>query len=59
MTTPPHNTRRTLPVVAASEITTAGRTEYVVACPCCRAAHRHNAPGPRRAPCGTRYRLET
>lgn len=46
------------PVARPVAVVTAGRIEYAVRCPNCRAWHRHVSLGLKDAPCGGHYRLE-
>ncbi|NJP73804.1 hypothetical protein [Streptomyces sp. C1-2] len=46
------------PVARPVPVQTSGRLEFAARCPECRNWHRHVGLGERRAPCGTRYRLE-
>lgn len=48
----------TLPIARPVPVQTSGRLEFAARCPECKSWHRHTGLGERRAPCGTRYRLE-
>ena len=47
------------PVVRPLVLMTSGRRETAVHCPSCSSWHRHVGLGPRRAPCGVVYRIQS